>query len=471
MFRKFSLILLSLTLTILPVFSIEDINDGDVLTLDKCIEIAINNSPNVAKAKANLKQAEAGVGRAKAAWTPALGVGTGFRGSNTWERHQSHANRYFGVDASISQMIYDFGKTNASINLSKFNKMAAEYELEYVILETTNEVKQAYLRVLAANARKDVYEEYLEINERLYDQTKAYYEEGIKSRIDFVNAEVSLSNAKYDQIEAVDEFCDATINLNRVMYLKESKNYSIVPLEKFNARDEQMPAVHIHRHDHVDEREHEHHHIEDISLASTIREQDLIGKHILEPFSKSFDEVYDTAKKNRPDLKSYLAIKDSMNESLKYTKRSWFPELGTNAGYEFGRSHGNNSNSISYGIDLSIPMVRPVDVKFEIDSAKAGVESATEDVKLMYHNIYYDVQLAMCEAKVLEQQIPLVFERVKLAKEEFELAEGRYQEGIGNYIELQDAKSKYLNAQEEYIGTVYQYGVSRAELDFVMGVR
>lgn len=469
--KKLVYLLLFLSLTIIPTFAIEEVTDGDTLTLEMCIELALKNSPVVNKARANVKRASANIGRAKAAWTPAIGAGTFLRGSNDWEVHKSHSTKYFGANASISQMIYDFGKTNASINLSKFNKMAAEYELEYVILETEHEVKSAYLKVLAASATKDVYEEYLEINERLYDQTKAFFDEGIKSRIDFVNAGVNLSNAKYDLIQATDEFCDATIALNKAMFLPESKNYSIVPLEKFNTRGEEKPLIHIHRHDHIDKHDHEHHHIEEISLQGAIKEQDLIGNHILEPFSMDFDDVFDTAKKNRPDLKSYLAIKDSMNESLKLAKRSWYPELGASAGYDFQRVHGVNSNGISYGIDLSIPMVRPLDVKYEIDSAKAEVESANEDVKLMYNDLYYDVQLAMCAVRVHEEQIPLIYERVKLAKEEFELANGRYQEGIGNYIELQDAKSRYLNAQQEYINTVYKYGLARAELDFVMGVR
>ena len=44
--------------------------------------------------------------------------------------------------------------------------------------------------------------------------------------------------------------------------------------------------------------------------------------------------------------------------------------------------------------------------------------------------------------------------------------------GITAYnIELQDARSKYLSAQQEYINTVFKYGLARANLDFVMGVK
>ena len=182
-------------------------------------------------------------------------------------------------------------------------------------------------------------------------------------------------------------------------------------------------------------------------------------------------DALDYANKNRPDLKSYIAIKNAMKESLKYTKRQWYPELSANAAYNYRRNDGSNYNSISYGADLSIPTIRPVAIKYDIDAAKAELDSAGEDVRLIYQNIYYDVQLGMCQAKILENQIPLILNRVHLAKENFELADGRYLEGIGNYIELQDARSKYLNAQQEYVDTVYKYSIARANLDFVMGVK
>lgn len=472
MFKRVFITILSFIITISPCFAIQEINKGDVLNLEQCIEIALRNSPVVSKAKANVRAAKASVGQAKSAWTPAIGAGVGFNGSNSKTGSHSFSDKYFGADAAISQLIYDFGKTNASINLQKFNEMAAEFELDYTILQTVLEVKEAYFGVLAAKANKDVQVQNVEINERQYDQIKSYFEEGIRSRIDFVNAEVNLSNAKYDMLSAQDVYCDAMVKLNKSLYLINNPDYSIAPVEKFNIYNDLTPVTLIHSHDesHGHDELHEDE-IKEITLTGIIKENEIVKDHALAPFDKTFDEVLQIANDNRPDLKSYIAIKDAMNESLKYTKRSWFPELSANAGYNYRRNDGTNSNSLSYGADLSIPAVRPVNVKYQIDEANARLDSANEDVRLIYQNIYYDVQLALCETKIYENQIPLVLDRIRLAKENFELADGRYLEGIGNYIELQDARSKYLNAQQEYINTVYQYSLARANLDFVMGVK
>ena len=470
--RKLSSLLIALSLTILPSFSIQEINEGDVLTLEKCIEIALANSPVVNKAKNQVRVARANVSHAKSAWSPALGAGVGWNGSNSRVGRHSSANRHFGVDAGISQMIYDFGKTNASINMQKFNLVATQFDLDQIILDTAFNVKEAYFSVLAAKANRDVQVQNVEINERYYEQIKAYYDEGIRSRIDFVNAETNLSDAKFNMLTADDQFCDAMVRLNKALYLTTVPEYSIAPVEKFNVYQNETPTVLIHHHDenHDHEALHEDE-IKEISLTGIIRENEIVKEHKLNKFDKTFEEALEIANANRPDLKSFVALKDATNESLKLTKRQWFPVLSANAGYNYGREKGENSNSISYGADLSIPMIRPASVKFEIDAANAQLDSAYEDIKLIKQDIYYDVQLALCETKIHENQIPLILDKVNLAKENFELANGRYMEGIGNYIELQDARSQYLNAQQEYINTVYRYSLARAELDYAMGVK
>ena len=69
--------------TILPSFAIQEINEGDVLNLDKCIEIALRNSPYISKAKANIRYSKANLGQSKSAWVPSISAGTGFSGSHS----------------------------------------------------------------------------------------------------------------------------------------------------------------------------------------------------------------------------------------------------------------------------------------------------------------------------------------------------------------------------------------------------
>ena len=65
----------------------------------------------------------------------------------------------------------------------------------------------------------------------------------------------------------------------------------------------------------------------------------------------------------------------------------------------------------------------------------------------------------------LEKQIPLLETKVRQTLENLELADGRYMVGLGDYIQLQDARVNYNNAQSSYVQAVYNYNVARATLE------
>ena len=80
--------------------------------------------------------------------------------------------------------------------------IADEYNFYNTVRETTFNVKQKYYEVLAARATVLINKAYVQINERNYQRTKAYFDEGIKSKIDLVNAEVTLSDSKIQLVQA-----------------------------------------------------------------------------------------------------------------------------------------------------------------------------------------------------------------------------------------------------------------------------
>jgi hypothetical protein len=65
----------------------------------------------------------------------------------------------------------------------------------------------------------------------------------------------------------------------------------------------------------------------------------------------------------------------------------------------------------------------------------------------------------------LEEQIPLNAVKVRQTLENLELADGRYEVGLGDFIEVQDAKVNYNIAQNTYVKNIFNYNVSRATME------
>ena len=186
------------------------------------------------------------------------------------------------------------------------------------------------------------------------------------------------------------------------------------------------------------------------------------------PFPHTFEESVEIAIKNRPDLKAYESTLKAMKQSLLYIKREYYPEITGSAGYGFRDT--NSTNSFSLGINLK-SSVNIMSKKSEIDAGKIQVELAQNEIDLLKQNIYFEVQAAYIDMIQLEKQIPLLAVKVRQTLENLELADGRYFVGIGDYIELQDAKVNYNNAQQSYVEAVYNYNVARAQLEQAIALK
>ena len=444
-------------------FAIEQmsVEKNAVLNIKDCIQIALNNSPLIKKARYNYGIAKGNLGVAKSDYFPTLGVGTGYNFTDSKNNRRNTNSSIYSAEASISQLIWNFGKTNANIRMYNFDRIAALYEFEDTVLQTIFGVKTNYYGVLAAKATLDVNRANVQINERNYQRTKAYFDEGIRSKIDLVNAEVNLSDSKVTLVESEKNYKNALVQLNNSMYIAFAPEYEIENTETFNFQNNYIP-VNLEKIDEKKDLSKPPKGVSDAFLTSQVEKINILDNYKFEPFPYTFEESVKLTNKNRPDLKVYDASLNAMKEALKYTKREYLPEISATAGYGYRDQY--NTNSFNVGVNLSTS-VNIKGQKHRIDNAKLQVQMAETEINQAKQDIYFEVQNLYITMIQLEKQIPLLAVKVKQTLENFELADGRYAVGLGDYIQLQDAKVNYNNAQVSYVKTVYNYNVARANLE------
>lgn len=432
-----------------------------VLNIRDCIHLALQNSPNIKKARYNYGLAKGNVGIAKSGYFPALGIGTGYNLTDNHTNRYNTSSDVYSAEASIKQLIWNFGKTNANIRMYNYNRIASLYDFNDIVLGTIFEVKTNYYGVLAAKATVDINRANVQINERNYQRTKAYFDEGIRSKIDLVNAEVYLSDSRVTLVESEKQYQNALVKLNNSMYVAFAPEYEIENTETFNFTNNLAP-VNLEKIDEKSDLSTPPQEVSDAFLTSQVEKINVLENYKFEPFPYTFEESVKLAYKNRPDLMALDALLKAMKESLKYTKREYLPEISASAGYGYRDMY--NSNSFNVGVNVSTS-VNIKGEKHKIDNAKIQVKIAENDIEQSKQNVYFEVQNLYINMVQLEKQIPLLAVKVKQTLENFELADGRYSVGLGDYIELQDAKVNYNNAQVSYVQTVYNYNVARANLE------
>lgn len=473
--KKFFRILLIIALFFVSLKSyaiteVTDITKDATLGLEDCVGLALKNSPNVRKYRNNLKAAKSRVSQAKSDFFPTITAGTSFGyNGNSGNRIKTTSEGLYNASATLNWLIFNFGKSNAKIDMQKFYVIARQNDLDNIILQTIFKVRTSYYGVLAAKAFVNVQKAYVDINERQYQRTKAYFEEGLKSKIDLVNAEVYLSESKIALINAQNNYDTSIITLNNSMYVIDAPDYNIKNTETFNLKSHSIPVT-----------------LKDIQtkevytlpetpknsvFSTSVEKNDILNTFVFNPFPYNFEQSVAYAKEHRPDLKALYSTEKAMEKSLLYAKREYYPAVTAQAGYSFkDNTNSAYTNGVNAGAYLNLPVVNAANTKFKIDEAKANLDVAKDSVEMAEKDIYFEVQKAYIDMKKLEKQVPLQYVKVRQALENFELADGRYEVGLGDFIELQDAKVNYNNAQREYVKIVFDYNVARAKLELAIAM-
>lgn len=457
-----------------------EVNKTVEYSLEDCINIALANDPNIKVAKTQKDIANSQVGLAKSEYFPNLNLSNGFTSQHN--KNSGHGggfynqggstssdNNYYQLNLGVNQLIWNFGKTVARINMQKYNRESVGYDLENTTLNTVYNVKMRYFETLAALANQDVYERSVRINKLNYERTKALFEEGLKSKIDVVNAQVYLTDAEISLIEAQGRYQNAVVNLNNAMYYPDAPDYVIKNTESFAFQKSKTTKenVDVKYTPKSGSEEYE----QTAILTSGIEKQDILQNYKFKPLILPADEAIQKAYENRPDLKSLMMVERAQQESLKSIKRSYMPVLSASSGYNFRKNSDVANTGFNIGVSLDFPTINFMDIKYSVEQGKSYLQMAAENIDLSKKNIHFEVKNNYVNMIVLQRKIPLMAQKVQQTLENFELADGRYTVGLGNFIELQQAQTNYNNAQLAFVQAVFDYNVAKEQFQKSMGVR
>jgi outer membrane protein TolC len=255
------------------------------------------------------------------------------------------------------------------------------------------------------------------------------------------------------------------------MYLVDAPSYNIEGREGFDIADNVAPVDLTKFHKITSEEDDKTPEaVSDAKFTSNVEKLELLSDYNVEKFPYSFDECLKMAKKNRSDLKAYELTVKAMEENLKLIKRNYYPDITANAGYGLrNASNISATNTFNAGVGISSSL-NIMAQKNQVDAGKYQVQMAKNTLDQLEKDIYFQVQNAYILMTQAQKQIPLHAVKVRQTRENYELAEGRYYVGLGDYIELQDAKVNYNNAQHSYVESIYNYNVARANLESVIAM-
>jgi len=421
----------------------EIIQKEEVLTLERCVEIALRRQPNIMAARGNVDVYYARKGQAEAGYYPQVDASLGYSrtgagfgsspnqsitnipgsGVNFGSSSTTQTSWRYSTDVTASQMIFDFWKTRTQVNIQKLSADSAKADLSNTEEQVILNVKQAYYAVLKAKRNLVVAGETVKQFQQHLEQAKAFYEVGTKPKFDVTKAEVDLGNAQLNLISSRNSLKIAMVILNNALGVPEAPEYQIE---------------------------------DNLSFSQ---------------YSITLKEAVDRAYENRPELRSILLKKRATEESVSLAKKGYFPVLNGNASYSWVGHTFPEGDGWSAGLALSIPIFSGFSTKHQIAEAKANLLILTANEETLRQSVLLDVQQSYLNLTEAGERITVAELTAKQAQENFDIANGRYAAGVGNPIEVTDADVGLSNAKTAHNQALYDYKVARASLEKAMGVR
>lgn len=397
------------------------------ITLEDCIKFALGNNPKIRAAIEEISASDARIKQAWSSYFPNLNWTT--NGSKTRNLLFSDAigaqdatyTLYYLGQISVSQMIYDFGVTQNQVTIRKLAYKSAQETLTSVVNDVIMQTKDAYYALLLAYDDKKVKEDNVNKFELFYNQAKAYYEIGTNPKVDVTIAEVNLSNAKLQLIQADNQINVAMANLNNVMGLPY--------MTKFNVQERLKYADC------------------DITL----------------------EDAMSIADESRPDLKVAKLQVEQARQQLKLMKKQYLPKITAQGNYAIGGSQPTKSYGYSFGGYLDFPTVNGMLINQQIKEAKANYSKQMANATSIENDIRLEIQKAYLTLVEKKNQIPVAFLGMKQAKENYDISFGRYKVGEASPTEMKDAQVSYLNSQISYYNALYQFNSAKAGLEKAIG--
>jgi outer membrane protein TolC len=406
------------------------IHEGEHLTMERCIDIAVRNQPVILQYHYTAQVNEALLGQARAGYYPQLDVTASYNQYNAVSRHNDphspitqYGYEYGGNNVALKQKIYDFGKREANVDVARLNRQAALSDVENQIATVVNSVKAAYYGVLSTTRSLAVHREALDQYRQQLDQARLFFESGKKPRYDVTTAEVNLSSAEVRLIQAENDLDSAWVHLNNAMGYDGSARYTI--------EDPPVPGVYP-----VDEQ-------------------------------AALDQAY----QKRSDLQSLLNQKASAERAVEAAKRDYFPSLDASAGYDFGGSQTPLSQGWNAGVALTWNLFKGLSTKKEIERAAASLKVVEARIAGLKLQIRQDIKKAMLDIRKAKETTVYAEVQVRQAKENLDLANLRYKAGLGTPLDVTNAAVSDSNAKLTRIAAVYQFHTAVANIEKAMGTR
>ena len=425
------------------------VNQSEPMTLDKCLELALQNSTTIKNSQINIALQNLRIKDARSSFYPNFSLSGNYTLSDQLRKIQRQRenldkdtfvllergeNYNFGLSGRYT--IWDYGQRGLNLLREEESLESQKSRNERIRQNLIYDVTQAFYNVLKAQALVEVDKEVLQRSRDNRQRVEAFVQAGIQIEADVAAAQVREANDELNLLNDQNQLDIALARLPRVMGFDPSVRINITKVEEA---------------------------LNQVSLPSV-----------------TLDKAIEKALKSRPEFAENSAGQKRLRYSLKLARIDRLPTVDVEYTHNMDLDayfddffdtyeHLEHLRDWRAAATLNFPLFdagirrRQVETtELQIQQNQETIEDLKRSIALETRQSYLNLTRAVKATEIAEKQ-------VTNARLNLDVTKGRYELERAFLLELLQAQTDYASALTNRVRSFYEYKIARTELQRSMG--
>ena len=440
---------------LLSLFSAISFAQAKKWTLEECVNYALQNNISIKQSSLDKELVEIGKKEAIGRFFPSVNANA----SHSWNiglnqnittgllENQTTQFTSAGLGAGID--IYKGLQNQNQLRKANLSKIASEYQLTKMQEDISLNVVNAYLQILFNKENLKVQKEQLIFDTKQMEKTTELVEAGMLPKGDLLDVKATLATDNQRIVAAENALLISKVSLAQLLQLKEFEDFDIAD--------------------------------------SDIEPQ---GSVVLLESPKT---IFNKAKETRTELKLAQTNLQIAQKDIQIAKGAYQPRLqgfynfNTRASdsdrivFSNGQPVGitgpdalfnqfSDNKGHSFGAQLTIPIFNGFATRNNVFRSKVALEKSKLALEQQETDLERTIYTAFTDTKGAQKSFEAANSTLEARQKAMNYAKERYEVGMINVFDYNQAQTLFVNAQSEVLRTKYDYIFRTKILEFYFGI-
>jgi outer membrane protein len=466
------------TIFIAIISTVFSLGQNKKWTLNECVDYAIKNNISIKQSGLDNQLSTISKKEAIGNFLPSVNGqashswNIGLNQNITTGLLENQTTQFTSAGLSANVDIYNGMQNQNRLRRANLSIVASQYQLTKIQEDVSLNVVNAYLQILFNKENQKVQTEQLAYDTKQLERTTELVKAGVIARGDLLDVKATVAADNQKLIAAQNALLISKLSLAQLLQLNDFQNFDIADADlpvKESAVMMQEPKTIL---------EKAKQSRTDLKIASTnveIAEKDLkISKGAYQPRLQGFynfstrasysgrviDSQLDTTNPT-----SVIGFVENTNQFVVRPNR--VPILGNpdSVFNQFDQNKGQN-----FGVSLNVPIFNGFAARNNVSRSKVALERSKIALEQQNLDLERTVYTAYTDTKGALKSYEAAVSTLEARQESFTYAKERYEVGLMNVFDFNQAQTLFVNAQSEVLRTKYDYIFRTKILEFYFGI-